>query len=96
MLFLSCTLATLFQRELNPHILTPTMAAQIASDFAEIKLIKERPAFHSTKEAWNGKFRDGRWQMEYGSGHITGWHVTVSFKADASDRKVESFGYSVE
>ena len=41
----------LLQRELNPNLMSETMAAQLASDFAELKMGKERPAFHSAMAA---------------------------------------------
>ena len=86
----------LLQGELNPNLMTETMAVQMASDFAEIKLRKEQPPFHSTKEGWQGVFRDGRWYMQYRPHSTAGWVVLVSFKADGSDKKLEGSGYSVE
>ena len=90
------TLALLLQRELNPNLMTETMAAQMASDFAELKLRKERPVFHSTKEGWRGVFQNGRWHMQYGPHGTAGWSVSVSFKADGSDKRLEGSGYSTE
>ncbi len=85
--------AVLFQRELNPHLLTETMAAQIASDYTNIKL-KDR-GFHSTKEGWRGEFREGRWHMRY-QPSMMGWSVLLSFRADGSDKKLEGTGFSNE
>ena len=85
--------AVLFQRELNPHLLTEPMAAQIAFDYTNIKLKDQ--GFHSTKEGWRGEFRHGRWHMQY-SPSMLGWNVLLSFKADGTDKKIEGFGFSNE